>query len=258
MAFQPFNWTCPSCSRPQVVTEPNIHTTLEHVSINESNIGSVSFHVQFITCCNVECKSPQVSLSIYNDYRDSNWNYHIYQNKRIYNRKLLPDGNYNPYPDYIPIAIKEDYQEACLIRDLSPKASATLARRCLQGMIRDFCQISKKTLDQEIRALKELVDQDDAPKGVSHESIDAIDHVRTVGNIGAHMEKDVDHIVPVEPQEAQMLIDLIESLFDEWYIERHKRQARFGGLKALADEKKALREAGKKPDSPLETEVPSE
>jgi hypothetical protein len=49
-----------------------------------------------------------------------------------------------PLPDYIPEQIKDDYYEACSILNLSPKASATLARRCLQGMIRDFWGITKK------------------------------------------------------------------------------------------------------------------
>ena len=44
---------------------------------------------------------------------------------------------YPPYtgmvlPDYIPEAIRTDYLEACSILDKSPRAAATLARRCLQ------------------------------------------------------------------------------------------------------------------------------
>lgn len=62
------------------------------------------------------------------------------------------------YPDYIPQAIRSDYEEAHAILNLSPKASATLSRRCLQGMIRDFWGISKARLVDEIDALKESVD----------------------------------------------------------------------------------------------------
>ena len=104
--------------------------------------------------------------------------------------------------------MRDDYYEACAIRDLSPKASATLTRRCLQGMIRDFCGIAKATLAKEIDALREALDNHTAPKGVTHESVEAIDAVRKVGNIGAHMEKDIALIVDVDPGEAQMLIEL--------------------------------------------------
>ena len=80
-----------------------------------------------------------------------------------------------------------------------------------------------------------------APSGVTAESVDAIDHVREIGNIGAHMEKDINLIIDVDPGEAEALIALIELLFDEWYVARHNRQERLGQLKLIADEKKALK-----------------
>ncbi|MEK9179887.1 MAG: DUF4145 domain-containing protein [Patescibacteria group bacterium] len=124
--------------------------------------------------------------------------------------------------------MQEDYREACRIRDLSPKASATLARRCLQGMIRDFWSISKSRLKDEVDALEEKVDVS------TWESIDA---VRSVGNIGAHMEKDIDVIVDVEPGEAQLLIGLVEQLIDDWYVQRHDRAERMQKVRKLAEDK---------------------
>ena len=56
------------------------------------------------------------------------------------------------------------------------------------------------------------------------ESVEAIDHVRTIGNIGAHMEKDIDLIIEVDPGEAQALIELIELLFEEWYVAKYERE----------------------------------
>jgi Domain of unknown function (DUF4145) len=143
---------------------------------------------------------------------------------------LLPPSSAKPQPDYIPQAIRDDYYEACAIRDLSPKASATLTRRCLQGMIRDFCSISKKRLIDEINALRALVKAGQAPIGVQHDSVEAIDHVREIGNIGAHMEADINVIVDVDPDEAQILIGLVELLFAEWYIARDARQRAFAKL----------------------------
>jgi predicted RNase H-related nuclease YkuK (DUF458 family) len=133
------------------------------------------------------------------------------------------------FPEYIPAAIIEDYREACLIRDKSARASATLARRCLQGMIRDFWKISKPRLVDEISALKDKVDT---------ETWDAIDAVRQIGNIGAHMEKDIDVIIDVEPEEAQLLIELIESLLTDWYVARHNRQQRMAAVVGAAASKK--------------------
>ena len=105
-------------------------------------------------------------------------------------------------------------------------------------MIRDFCGIREGTLFKEIEALKKLVDEGSAPKGVSDESIDALHAIREIGNIGAHMEKDINVIVDVDPNEAQVLIELIESLFEEWYVERQKRNDRFAKINEIAAEKK--------------------
>ena len=101
-------------------------------------------------------------------------------------------------------------------------------------MIRDFCKIVKGTLFKEIEELRSQLDRGEAPRGVNHESVDAIDAVRSVGNIGAHMEKDVDMIIDIEPGEAQMLIDLIEMLLNDWYVESHKRSQRLAEITALS------------------------
>jgi hypothetical protein len=137
----------------------------------------------------------------------------------------VPAANIQVLPDYVPEAIVGDYKEACLIAQLSPKASATLARRCLQGMIRDFWKVNPGRLVDEIKAIEDKIDK---------EAWDAIDGVRKVGNIGAHMEADINLIVDVDPEEAQLLISLIETLVEEWYVARHDRQSRFNQLKAIA------------------------
>jgi hypothetical protein len=118
--------------------------------------------------------------------------------------------------------VRQDYEEAWAIRDLSPKASATLTRRCIQGVIRDFCGISKRLLIDEIRELRRRVDAGKAPLGVQPDTVDAIDHVREIGNIGAHMEADIKLIVDVDPNQGQLLIELTELLFAEWYVAREQ------------------------------------
>ncbi len=104
-------------------------------------------------------------------------------------------------------------------------------------MIRDFCSVSKPTLYKEIETLRELADSGDLPRGVSEEGIDAIDAVRTVGNIGAHMERDVNAVIDVEPDEATTLIELIELLFEEWYVAREARTQRLKNVLAVSEKK---------------------
>jgi hypothetical protein len=151
---------------------------------------------------------------------------------------LLPPSSAKPQPDYIPQPIREDYYEACAIRDLSPKASATITRRCLQGMIRDFCGISKRRLVDEINELHTRVHNGTAPLGVQHDTMQAIDAVREMGNIGAHMEADINVIVDIDSNEAQKLIQLVEVLFNEWYVAREHRTRALAALTELSDNKK--------------------
>ncbi|MYN64951.1 MAG: DUF4145 domain-containing protein [Acidobacteria bacterium] len=148
--------------------------------------------------------------------------------KPLVSRRLRPEGSSVPQPGYIPKQIRDDYYEACLIRDLSPKAAATLARRCLQGIIRDFWGVTKNTLAAEITALKGQIDEP---------LWDAIDGLRKVGNIGAHMGHDVDKIIEIEPEEVAKLIGLIEILFKECYVARHERENSLRAIAALGSEK---------------------
>lgn len=67
--------------------------------------------------------------------------------------------------------------------------------------------------------------------------MEAIDQVRGIGNIGAHMEKDIDLIVDVDPNEAKVLIEHVEMLFEEWYVSRHVCQERLERIKLIAETK---------------------
>lgn len=229
------SWICPYCDHAQVVTNDNSHTITEFFYLKPKPVhGNLGFKTKVIACLNPACRKPTLLFALHERVMANNdWSL----GEQINAWRLLPESFAKPQPDFIPKAIRDDYIEACRIRDLSPKASATLARRCLQGMIRDFCRISKARLIDEIVELRKQLDSHTAPHGVTHESVDAIDAVRSVGNIGAHMEKDVDLIVEIEPGEAQILIDLIEMLFDEWYLERDKRTKRLAEITALSREK---------------------
>lgn len=145
---------------------------------------------------------------------------------------LKPNSLAKQFPNYIPETIRNDYEEAYAIVNLSPKASATLARRCLQGMIHDFWGIKLKNLNQEISALKDKIPPD------LWSSIDAL---RQLGNIGAHMENDTDVIVDIDPNEAESLIKLIELLMKEWYINREERKKLFGEIISTNQSKQELR-----------------
>ena len=148
------------------------------------------------------------------------------------NTILKPNSLAKQFPDYIPEAIRNDYEEACAIVNLSPKASATLSRRCLQGMIRDFWDIKESNL---AKAIEKLEGKIPVPQWK------VIDGVRRIGNIGAHMEKDINLIVDIEPDEAQKLIKLIEHLMEQWYINRHEQELLYSDIIGIDESKQADR-----------------
>lgn len=145
---------------------------------------------------------------------------------------IRPISSAKQFPDYIPEAIRNDYEEACAIMMLSPKASATLSRRCLQGMIHDFWGIKEKNLNAEISTLKDKIPSD------LWASIDAL---RQLGNIGAHMESDTNIIVDIDPGESYSLIQLIELLMKEWYIIRAERNNLFSNIISTNQNKQSER-----------------
>ncbi|URK88594.1 DUF4145 domain-containing protein [Rhizobium sp. RCAM05350] len=144
----------------------------------KSKYGNVGLGYTAIRCVNPDCNDVALEAEFHTTVlRGSS----SYPDKVLEKWSLRPESSSQVQPDYIPAALVEDYYEACLIRDMSPKASATLSRRCLQGMIRDFCGITKGRLIDEIKELKKAVEEGHAPKGVEPETIDAIDAIRDIG-----------------------------------------------------------------------------
>lgn len=230
--MEAFSWTCPFCSQSATITEQSIHSGSVRLSL-ENKHGAKLLFINFTVCPNPKCKEYTLSATLFNTiWQDREW---ILKSK-VKDWKLIPPSQAKVFPDYVPEAVRNDYQEACLIRDLSPKASATLARRCLQGMIRHFWNVKGKNLKEEIKKIEKMVDP------LTWKAIDA---VRGVGNIGAHMEKNIDLIIDVAPNEAGLLIGLIETLIKEWYIHKHERETTLTDILEMKKEKD-LKKKGEK------------
>ena len=141
-----------------------------------------------------------------------------------------------PVPAEVPLDIVEDYKEACLVLFDSPKASAALSRRCLQLLLRTAAGVKPGDLSNEIQ---EVLDSKALPSALA-ESIDA---VRVVGNFAAHpiKSKSTGEVVPVEPHEAEWNLDVLESLFDFYFVLPARIKARRDALNKKAGD------AGKPP-----------
>jgi len=224
MSMKDFNWTCPHCERAVTISEGRI-TSSRHTLHLENAEGRRTLVSTFIVCPNPECRKLTLSVALFISWVSTTGEQ---LGDKIKDWRLIPPSRAKTFPSYIPQAILDDYREACLIQDLSPKASATLSRRCLQGILRDFWSVKPGRLVDEIDQIKDKIDP---------LTWDAIKALRKLGNIGAHMEKDINVITDVEPEEAVLLIGLIETLLSEWYLAREERKARMGSLVAAATRK---------------------
>lgn len=136
----------------------------------------------------------------------------------------------------VPKDLAEDYNEACLVLPDSPKASAALSRRCLQHLLLEAAKVKPGDL---VKQIQEVLDSDKLPSHIA-ESIDA---VRNIGNFAAHPSKSqsTGDIVPVEPGEAEWNLDVLEALFDFYYVQPAVIKAKKNALN------KKLIDAGRKP-----------
>lgn len=234
------NFVCPHCGIAQIVTSKAMSNTRSFSDIGKTremeaynNASRVAFVTEAVRCASQSCRRLTVNASLMIGLVGPNGAEAIYGSD-LRKLRLYPAGSGKPFPAGVPEAMLEDYNEAWAIIDLSPKSSATLARRCLQAMIRDFCGIKERTLFHEIETLEKRLGEDTLPKGVEPETVQAMKVLKDKGNIGAHMTEENGKVVGVDPDEAENLLGLIEMLFTDWYVARHKRQERLAAIEAMA------------------------
>jgi len=153
---------------------------------------------------------------------------------------VFPKGaSRGPVPIQVPSSIASDYIEACNVLSISPKASAALSRRCLQAILRSH-GYSAKDLAKEIDL---LLNENDASKAIPASLRMTVDAVRGFGNFSAHPITDQTtlQIIDVEPEEAEWCLEVIEEMFQHFYV----RPAEAAARKAALDAK--LAQAGKPP-----------
>ncbi|MDF0692689.1 DUF4145 domain-containing protein [Aquirufa ecclesiirivi] len=141
-----------------------------------------------------------------------------------------------PAPPEVDLVFAQDYSEACSIIKLSPKASAALSRRCLQNILREKAGIKNGNLVNEIQ---QVIDSKSLPAHLA-ESIDAIRHI---GNFAAHPLKSTSsgEIIEVEIGEAEWSLDVLEALFDFYFVQPAILKAKRSALDAK------LKDANKPP-----------
>lgn len=163
-----------------------------------------TWRIEYCTC--PSCKRAIIRLGKCGEFNRYSW---LFMRPKGISRSPLPSG--------IPEEFTDDYQESCLVFNDSPKASAALSRRCLQYLLREKAKTTKRDLSDQIQ---EVLDSKTLP-GYLAESLDA---VRNIGNFAAHplKNKNSGEIINVEPGEAEWNLDVLEGLFDFYFVQENK------------------------------------
>lgn len=145
---------------------------------------------------------------------------------------IRPKGSSRPpVPIEVPIEFSLDYTEACIVINDSPKASSALSRRCLQHLLREKSGVKKGDLASEIQ---QVIDSGKLPSHI----LDSVDAIRNIGNFAAHPMKSnsTGEIVEVEPGEAEWNLDVLEMLYDFYFVQPEKTKLKREALnKKLKD-----------------------
>lgn len=218
---------CPHCF-------VSIHIEWHEEVISEISDERVIWFWRAGTCPN--CKEPLVTIirreEVWENGRAS------WKSKHFSAYPHLPSRA--PVADAVPSSFKEDYREASAVLSISPKASAALSRRVLQSILTDRGYTGRDLAKQIDSVLSEKDPQKVLPTGV-RETVDAI---RSFGNFAAHPIKDggtLQGVIEVEPEEAEWCLEIIEALFDHYYIRPAETKKRRDALN------KKLQSAGKPP-----------
>jgi hypothetical protein len=144
-----------------------------------------------------------------------------------------PKGYARPVAQEVVDPYKADFIEACKVIGDSPKASAALSRRCMQAVLKDKGGAKKKDLADQI---DEVIGS-----GVPSYIAEGLHAVRNIGNFAAHPLKSTNtgEIVEVEPNEAEWNLEVVELLFDFYFVQPATL------AKRKAELNKKLKDAGK-------------
>ena len=214
-------WHCPFCSTDQSVNDKGRQVSFADLTIENAE-GPRRLVVRFVVCPNARCRQLSLGASLHGLEVAGN---RAYTGKHIRSWSLVPPSRARAFPVDLPLKVLEDYREACLAVELSPKAAAALARRCLSSLLRDYWRVQPGSLSDEFRQIKGTVDP---------LTWEAIDSVRKNGAIAARMEQEGAEIQDTEPGEAKLLIGLIETLIEDWYVTREERRKRLEGIRQIA------------------------
>lgn len=214
---------CPHCRQYYHSDGPATHT------IGENHEGKWDCQVSSCPACH------RVTIQVRQHYilRDESGVTHP-QTRTI---RVHPAGTSRPpLAPEVPAEFAADYLKACTVLPHSAEASAALSRRALQYLLEKKAGVKPNDLAKEI---DELLASKTLPAHLHR----IVDMIRGYGNFSTHPipNTQTGAITEVEPGEAECLLEILEALFDWYFVQPTIWDQR----KAALDKK--LTDAGKPP-----------
>lgn len=216
------NWCCPSCRHNIILVagDVNDHEYTYRVARADNGAnGHLVMRAQTVACRLCGCFTSMVGL-----YRpqlspqgapQQSGDGGLITNFSYRELQLYPLSTARRFSaESVPDFILRDYSEASAVVDISPRAAMALARRCLQGIVRDFYEVNKKTLHLELEEIKTKLPV---------EAWAALMAIKGLGNYGAHPESDPALSPDITAAEATHALGIIAYVIDTTYVERHRR-----------------------------------
>jgi len=207
--------TCPHCLRGATVRLQNATFDLPASKTDES----VTYVPKYGYCPSPECGRLVMLIE-------------RAEGGRLTDRTVLPATMSVRRPEGVPRGILDDYVEAAQVVEISPNASAALARRCLQATVQSLLGRKGKCLSAEVEEFRN--------SGlIPHHLKGELDMIRILGNDAAHPTQDshTGLIVKTDPGDARWLLRVLEDLFQYCFVapkeyERNGLSGRKGGARA--------------------------
>lgn len=191
------------------------------------------YRVEWMRCANWQCKRLTIRIIREEKHRNP-----LYVGSLDIWRVLPQFAAARPVDALVEVAqpeMAQDYREASLILDLSPRMSSVLSRRILADLLEVYGKCSGYTIANQI---DKFIEQPGHPPTL----IENLHYLREIADFSAHTKKDraTGDIIEVSPEEAKWTLEIVDRLFDYLIVTPAHDKKRRDEM----DEK--LRKAGRK------------
>jgi len=206
--------TCKHCDRESVVDGDVFQWEGDIVSSNVMTLGGrlYVFTCQLCGNANIMYEGINFAAGLSSPERMAN---------DIEMIQIYPTRKRNKDFVYVDEKYINEYNDACHVLEISPKACAVLCRRIAETILTDECKL-KGTLEEKID--KFILD-----KSPPSPLLEYLPSIRLAGNRGAHEKRDISGIVvEVEKNDCVILLETIEMLFDFVFMQPKIKAEKIG------------------------------